>query len=79
MHKPKQTYTGVVIECRPNTQFLVKFDDVRRGTDFVGSETVNCYLGGKMKVNKIRVDLNDKVEVDNIPEDWSNGRIIRRK
>ena len=67
----KVTYEGEVIECLPNLQFLVKFQE--------WEQTVRCYLGGKMKINHISVNIGDWVVIDNLAPDRSIGRIIKRK
>lgn len=59
---------GVVTEALPNTQFKVKIDE---------SQEVLAYLAGKMRLNRIKVLVGDKVEL--ILDDYGNrGRITRR-
>ncbi len=60
---------GVVEEAFPNTLFKVKLDD---GT------TVLAHLGGKLRVNFIRVLLGDRVKVEMSPYDATKGRIVHR-
>lgn len=61
--------TGIVIEALPNTFFLVKRDDN-------GEETLT-YLAGKMRLNRIRVLVGDKVSVL-IDKYGGKGRIVKR-
>jgi translation initiation factor IF-1 len=64
----KDTAEGVVLEALPNTFFKVKLED--------GLEIL-AYLGGKMRMNRIRVLVGDKVTVVIDPY-GGKGRIIRR-
>lgn len=59
---------GVVNEALPNTMFRLEFED--------GSEEI-AYLGGKMKLHRIRVLVGDKVEVKVDPY-GGKGRIVKR-
>lgn len=59
---------GVVIEALPNTFFKVRLQN--------GAELL-CYLAGKMRVNRIRVLIGDKVAVDLDPY-GGKGRIVKR-
>jgi len=67
--QPKNTTTGVVTEALPDTLFRVMLD----GTDTV----LLAYLAGKMKMNRIRVLVGDKVELVQDPY-GGRARIIRR-
>ena len=60
---------GVVTEALPNTMFRVKVD----GQDTV----ILTYLAGKMRMNRIRVIVGDKVQVELDPY-GGKGRITRR-
>jgi len=63
-----ETFSGVVTEALPNTQFKVKI-----GPD----KEVLAYLAGKMRLHRIRVLVGDKVEL--ILDDYGGrGRITRR-
>ena len=64
----KDTAEGQVLEALPNTFFKVKLDD--------GVEIL-VYLGGKMRMNRIRVLVGDKVTVVLDPY-GGKGRITRR-
>jgi translation initiation factor IF-1 len=64
----KDTVSGLVLEALPNTFFKVKLED--------GMEIL-AYLGGKMRMNRIRVLIGDKVLVITDPY-GGKGRIVRR-
>jgi len=59
---------GTVTEALPNAIFRVLFDDGHEGL---------AYLAGKMRINRIRVLIGDKVEVK-IDSYGGKGRIVRR-
>lgn len=60
---------GVVTEALPNTLFRVKLE---------GQETeIMAYLAGKMRMNRIRVLIGDKVKVELDPY-GGKGRITKR-
>jgi len=66
---------GQVLEALPNAEFRV---DVGLGE----GKTMRCYLTGKMKLNKIKVMVGDRVDVE-IPSAAQHlenyiGRIIFR-
>lgn len=60
--------SGVVIEALPNTLFRVELED---------GQVVLAYLAGKMRINKIRVLIGDKVSVLLDPY-GGKARIVRR-
>ncbi len=66
--KIKQSETGIVLEAFPNTLFKVKLDK--------GDELL-AYLAGKMRLNRIKILIGDRVEVE-LDEYGGKGRIIRR-
>ena len=69
MDKKDVTETlGVVNEALPNTLFRVQLED---------GKLVLAYLAGKMRINKIRVLIGDKVSVQLDPY-GGKGRIVRR-
>ncbi len=71
MEEPKRKpaeVSGVVTEALPDTLFRVKLDN---GTDLL------AYLAGKMKMNRIRVLVGDKVTLHVDPY-GGKGRITRR-
>jgi translation initiation factor IF-1 len=68
MDTTKPSVNGVVTEALPNTFFRVKLED---GTEIL------TYLAGKMRMNRIRVLIGDKVRVE--PEPYGGkGRIVQR-
>jgi translation initiation factor IF-1 len=64
----KTSVLGTVTEALPNTFFRVKLED--------GSEILT-YLAGKMRMNRIRVLVGDKVRLELEPY-GGKGRIIQR-
>lgn len=67
--KPKNTATGRVIEALPDTLFRVELASTK--------EVILAYLAGKMRMNRIRVLIGDKVELELDPY-GGRGRITRR-
>ncbi|MDE1974981.1 MAG: translation initiation factor IF-1 [Patescibacteria group bacterium] len=67
--KPKNNSTGVVVEALPDTMFRVQVD----GKDAI----IMAYLAGKMRMNRIRVLVGDKVELTEDPY-GGKARITRR-
>ena len=64
----KDTVTGVVTEALPNTLFRVKISD---------DQVLLAYLSGRMRHNRIRVLVGDKVVLELEPY-GGKGRIIKR-
>ena len=60
---------GEVIETLPNTTFRVKLDN---------DHEVLAHTSGKMRKNRIRVLLGDRVNVEMTPYDLTKGRITFR-
>lgn len=72
MQKPNQKdhgAFGVVTEALPNTLFRVKLDGKE--------EEVLAYLAGKMRLNRIRVLIGDKVSLELDPY-GGRARITKR-
>ncbi len=65
----KKILKGIIVEALPDTLFRVKLEN--------SEEVILAYLAGKMKMNRIRVLVGDKVELD---QDQYGGkaRITRR-
>lgn len=63
-------FTGVVIELLPNTTFRVKLDN---------DHVILAYNSGKMRKNRIRVLVGDRVTVEMTPYDLTKGRIVFRQ
>ena len=68
-NKPKKLLTGVVVEALPDTLFRVEVDETK--------EVILTYLAGKMRMNRIRVLIGDKVEIEENPY-GGRARIVRR-
>jgi translation initiation factor IF-1 len=62
---------GVVEEALPSTFFKVRVDE--------GGGSVLCTLGGKLRKNRIRVLMGDRVTIEVSPYDPTRGRITWRK
>lgn len=62
--------TGVVDEVLPANMFRVRVENI--------PDPLLCYLGGKLKQNKIRVILGDDVKLEVSAYDLSKGRITYR-
>jgi translation initiation factor IF-1 len=62
--------TGAVIEVLPNSTFRVNVDNM--------PQIVLCYMGGRLKQNKIKVILGDRVKIEMSPYDLTKGRITYR-
>ena len=67
--KSKKTSTGIVQEALPDTLFRVELSETK--------EVILAYLAGKMKMNRIRVLVGDKVELEQDPY-GGKARIVRR-
>jgi translation initiation factor IF-1 len=65
----ENTVFGVVTEALPNTLFRVKTES---------GDDVLAYLAGKMRINRIRVLVGDRVELI-LDSYGGKGRIVRRK
>lgn len=61
---------GEVIQVARD-KFLVKLD--------YADNPINAQLSGKMRLNKIRVLLGDRVQIKMSPYDLSHGIIVARK
>ncbi|MCQ2409758.1 MAG: translation initiation factor IF-1 [Clostridia bacterium] len=60
---------GKVIEVLPKTEFRVQL-----GNGLI----IKAYLGGKLRINNIRILEGDKVRIEMSPYDLTRGRIIYR-
>ncbi len=60
-------YTGVVLECLPNEEFVVQLDQV--------DHKIKAYIAGNMRKHQIRVLVGDKVTVEMTRYDMNKGRI----
>ena len=59
-------FSGVVIELLPNAMFRVRLDN---------DHVILAHTSGKMRKNRIRVLVGDKVTVEMTPYDLTKGRI----
>ena len=62
-------FTGVVLELLPNAMFKVKLDN---------NHEVLAHTSGKLRKNRIRVLVGDKVDVEMTPSALTKGRIVYR-
>ncbi|QSW37969.1 translation initiation factor IF-1 [Candidatus Vidania fulgoroideae] len=60
---------GIVIECLPNSTFLILTKN---------NNKVLCHLSGKMRINYIRIIRGDKVRIEFYRNNTTKGRIIYR-
>jgi len=70
---------GLVTEALPNATFRVRMDDaspLRQGSS-EASEII-AYLSGKMRLNRIKVLVGDKVKVEMSEYGKTKGRIVHR-
>ena len=63
---------GVVTEALPSTLFRVKIED-----NGEGEKEILAYLGGKMRMHRIKVLIGDSVEVV-LDSYGGKGRIVKR-
>jgi translation initiation factor IF-1 len=62
--------TGTVDEVLPGNMYRVKVENM--------PNLLLCYMGGKLKQNKIRIILGDSVRVEVSPYDLTKGRVTYR-
>jgi len=70
--KLKFKVTGYVVETLPSTRFRVKIN--LKGEEHL----ILAHISGKMRMNYIKLQVGDKVEVEMTPYDLTKGRIIYR-
>jgi len=63
-------FAGVVQELLPNATFRVKLDN---------DHIIIAHTSGKMRKNRIRVLVGDRVKVEMTPYDLTKGRITFRE
>ncbi|MFA6416171.1 MAG: translation initiation factor IF-1 [Candidatus Paceibacterota bacterium] len=68
--KGEELVPGVITEALPNTLFKVKIENPEE-------KEILAYLSGKMRLNRIRVLIGDKVSLVLDPY-GGKGRIMRR-
>lgn len=64
---------GVVTEALPSTLFRVEIEDPESGEP----KEILAYLSGKMRMNRIKVLIGDKVEVV-LDSYGGKGRVVKR-
>ncbi|AFC70699.1 translation initiation factor IF-1 [Rickettsia australis] len=62
-------FTGTILELLPNATFRVKLDN---------NHGIIAHTSGRMRKNRIRILLGDKVTVEMTPYDLTKGRVIHR-
>ena len=62
-------FKGKVTELLPNAMFRVKLEN---------NHEVLAHTAGKLRKNRIRVLVGDKVDVEITPYDLTKGRIVYR-
>ena len=62
-------FTGIVLELLPNAMFKVTLEN---------DHEVLAHTSGKLRKNRIRVLVGDKVDVEMTPYDLTKGRIVYR-
>ncbi|WP_016917081.1 translation initiation factor IF-1 [Rickettsia honei] len=62
-------FTGTVLELLPNATFRVKLEN---------DHIIIAHTSGRMRKNRIRILLGDKVMVEMTPYDLTKGRVIHR-
>jgi len=63
---------GEVVEKLPDSKFRVKLD-------LDNQPIILAYLSGKMKMNYIKIDIGDIVDVELSPYDLTKGRVVYRE
>jgi translation initiation factor IF-1 len=63
-------FSGVVTEVLPNAMFRVKLEN---------DHVILAHSSGRMRKNRIRVLVGDKVTVEMTPYDLTKGRITFRQ
>lgn len=63
-------FQGVVLELLPNANFKVKLEN---------GHVILAHTSGKMRKNRIRILVGDKVTVEMTPYDLTKGRVIHRE
>lgn len=67
---------GVVTEALPSTLFRVLIED-KNTENAEGKKEILAYLGGKMRMHRIKVLIGDSVEIVLDPY-GGKGRIVKR-
>lgn len=62
-------FEGVILELLPNAMFRIRLDN---------DHEILGHTSGRMRKNRIRVLVGDRVTVEMTPYDLSKGRVIHR-
>ena len=62
-------FDGEVLELLPNAHFRVKLEN---GHQFI------AHTSGRMRKNRIRIIVGDKVTLEMTPYDLTKGRVVHR-
>ncbi len=62
-------FAGVVTELLPNAMFRVKLEN---------DHMILAHTSGRMRKNRIRILVGDRVTVEMTPYDLTKGRVIHR-
>ena len=62
-------FAGTVLELLPNATFRIKLEN---------DHIIIGHTSGRMRKNRIRILVGDKVTVEMTPYDLSKGRVIHR-
>ncbi|WP_375358787.1 translation initiation factor IF-1 [Candidatus Tisiphia endosymbiont of Neophilaenus lineatus] len=62
-------FEGVVLELLPNATFRVKLEN---------GHVIIAHTSGRMRKNRIRILVGDKITVEMTPYDLTKGRVIHR-
>ncbi|WP_425364685.1 translation initiation factor IF-1 [Candidatus Tisiphia endosymbiont of Mystacides longicornis] len=62
-------FEGVVLELLPNATFRVKLEN---------GHFIIAHTSGRMRKNRIRMLVGDKITVEMTPYDLTKGRVIHR-
>ena len=65
------TFTGKVLELLPDAKFRVQLDADK-------DRIIIAYTSGKMRKNRIRIIVGDRVSVEMAPYDKTQGRVVLR-
>ena len=63
-------FEGIVLELLPGATFRVQLDN---------GHVILAHTSGKMRKNRIRILVGDRVTVEMTPYDLTKGRVIHRK
>ncbi|MCC8417158.1 MAG: translation initiation factor IF-1 [Rickettsia endosymbiont of Bryobia graminum] len=63
------SFKGTVLELLPNATFRVKLEN---------NHLIIAHTSGRMRKNRIRILVGDKVEIEMTPYDLTKGRVTHR-